>query len=256
MGNSFEVKIEDGQFQKKIRKLARRNGIDEGKFIKEQGALYARDIAKAVPPYASGVLKLTSRTIGTAKDKAQGEWALFNDLRQIFSIQQPAVIKWAKKTFGAGPIFKGKEQTGSGLALTIAEVEAWHRKQTSSRGRTRAMKHANRLWVSEPLLRKYYNKEKSKVGRAKASLAKAMVALDPNQKVPKWISRNFGIALGSGQFMKLSKGPRASINAIGHGLHHAFSKLNFIRSFRLVAMKKRLLFIIRANAKQSGFKVR
>ena len=253
---SKTVKIDDGVFQSKMRKMAKRAKIDEYEFIKEQGALYARDIAKATPPMVGGKINLKKASIGSVADRKQGEWAMWNDLRQIFVIQEPQVIQWAFATFGRGKIYKGRTQTGAGIALSINEIRRFHLLNMRNNGRTRSLKYEDRLWVSEKILAKYFKEEKKNVGSAKASIAKAMVGINPKQKVPGWISRNMGKASSSGHMVRASKGPRAVIRASAAGLQHVFSKLNFLQRFRLVAMEKRMKAMVRANAKKSGFRVR
>ena len=116
MARKNTVKIDDAVFQSKMRKLAKRYKVDEYNFIKEQGALYARDMAKAAPPFADGVINFKKQSIGSSKDKKQGEFAMWNDLQKIFVVQEdPQVIQWAVATFGRGPIYKGERKQARAL---------------------------------------------------------------------------------------------------------------------------------------------
>ena len=258
MARKNTIKIDDAVFQSKMRKLAKRYKVDEYDFIKEQGALYARDMAKAAPPFADGVINFKKQSIGSSKDKKQGEFAMWNDLQKIFVVQEdPQVIQWAVATFGRGPIYKGKKKTGKGVALTMSEIKRWHhRNMMPSSGRARALKYDQRLWVSEKILLQYFKKEKTKVGTAKAALAEAMVRINPKQRVPAWIKRNMSRADGKGRVLRSSKGPRAIIRASAYGLRSISSKIGFLQRFRVKAMEKRMINLVRANAKKSGLKVK
>lgn len=255
-GKSKTIKIDDGVFQSKMRKMAKRAKVDEYAFIKEQGALYARDMAKATPPMASGQINLKKASIGSVADRKQGEFAMWNDIVQIFVLQEPQVIQWAFSTFGRGKIYKGRKQIGAGIALSMGEIERFHRRNTRRDGRTKPLKYEDRLWVSEKILAKYFKMEKTKVGSAKASIAKAMVGINPKQRVPGWISKNMGRSTASGWMTRGRKGPRAAIRASAAGLQHLFGKIPFLQRFRVVAMEKRMKAMVRANARKAGFKTR
>lgn len=249
------AKIEDAVAQHKLRKLLKLARVDEKEFIRDQGALLARDMAKATPPFASGVIRLTRQTMGTTADKKQGEAALWRDLLKLFSPQEAGVIKWAKRVFKGRQIYRGKKQTGAGVITSIEEIGSFHRKNQISRGRTRSLKQANKFWVPEKTLKRYFNREKKRVGRAKASFARAMVDINPKQKVPVWIKRNFSSGDGKGNVTTTGKGTKATVEAHAPGADRVTDNLPYLIRFRVKAMEKRLKFIIRGNAKQVGFKV-
>lgn len=261
MANKGVVRVSDGVFQSKIRKLARIAKVEEFGFVQEQGGLYARDLAKATPPFAKGKggkgqINLKRQALGSKKDQEQGQFALLGDLEQIFSVQEPEVIEWAAKQFKSGPTYRGRRRTSRGVAYDLGAVERFHRANQNARGRTRSLKHAQRMWVSRVLIRKYYESKVKNVGKAKAALAKASIQFGSKAPVPAWVSKHVSSATGSGRMVQTAKGPSAQIRASAAGLQHIDGKIPFIQNFRLVAMEKRLLFITKANAKKAGFKVR
>ena len=249
--------LDDAIFQKKIRDLAKRVGVDEKDFVREQGALLLRDIAKYVPPYQSFP---TGRgtSIGSAKDKKQGELAIEYDLRKIFFMPDKAqVYKWAKDTYPTGQIYRGREIIGAGVADTLEKMRRFHRSQQRRTGRTRALKGSEQMWVTPANFNKYLRAEKLRVGIAKASVAKGMIRLNPAAKIPAWVRRNLGNASGNARMAKLGGSWSAIFSASAFGLQHVQQKtMSIIKRARLKAMEKRLLFIMKDNAKKSGLKVR
>lgn len=147
---------------------------------------------------------------------------------------------------------------GSGVARTVEEMEQFHRKNQRRDGRTFRINKSERLWVSQALLKRYWNREKKKVGTAKASLAKGAVRLNPKIKVPAWVRRNFSKVVTSGAGMrKVNGAPTAIIKAEAEGLQRINrGTMNMVMRGRLKAMEKRLMFIFKKSAKKSGFKVR
>lgn len=262
--------LNDGVFQSKLRKMAKKAKIDEKDFIKEQSALFLRDLISITPPIEAGTFGLTrttiskktgkksvrARPIGTKGDREQGEGALRIDLLYIFSPQKPDVISWAFSKFGRGKLRRGEKITGAGIALTSSEIRKWHRKNLDRRGRTRPLPTEDRLWVSEKLLDNYFKIEKKDVGTAKASLAKAMKAINPRQSVPKWISNNFSRTTGRGSLSVSSKGPTARSKSSAYGLDQVVGKLKSVEKWRSEAMEKRMLNLIKANARKAGLKVK
>ena len=249
--------LDDAIFQKKIRDLAKRVGVDEKDFVREQGALLLRDIAKYVPPYQSFP---TGRgtSIGSAKDKKQGELAIEYDLRKIFFMPDNRVFQWAQRTFPMGEIYKGRKVIGAGVINSISEMRKFHNaNRKRSNGRTRSLRSFQQMWVTSANFNKYLKAEKLRVGIAKASVAKGMIRLNPAAKIPAWVRRNLGNASGNARMTKLGGGWNAIFSASAFGLQHVQQKtMSIIKRARLKAMEKRLLFIMKDNAKKAGLKVR
>ena len=249
--------LDDAIFQKKIRDLAKRVGVDEKDFVREQGALLLRDIAKYVPPYKSFP---TGRgtSIGSAKDKKQGELAIEYDLRKIFFMPDNRVLQWAQRTFPMGEIYKGRKVIGAGVINSISEMRKFHNaNRKRSNGRTRSLRSFQQMWVTPANFNKYLRAEKLRVGIAKASVAKGMIRLNPAAKIPAWVRRNLGNASGNAKMTKLGGGWNAIFSASAFGLQHVQQKtMLIIKRARLKAMEKRLLFIMKDNAKKAGLKVR
>lgn len=265
MARKDGFELDDAIFKKRMRDLARQHGIDEGVFVKEQGGFLARDLARYAPPYAkfpSG----RGTSIGTTKDKEQGEYALWTDLMKIFRIKDQSFLDYCRKNFGITRVDrtaygrKGKEYRVAYtlICLSISDVRLWHKRNMRKDGRTRDMADsASTAWVSEDLLKKYYEMEVRKVGKAKASLAKAAIQLHSKIRAPKWVKRHIGSADAQGKVADVFGQPTAFIDANAAGLHHIGGKtINIVKRGRIRAMKTRLKHLFKANAKKAGFRVR
>ena len=262
--------FDDAIFKKKIRDLARRNGINEPKFVREQGSFLGRDFARMSPPYAKfpGASKSSGAGyVGTAKDKKQGEFAVLADLRKIFRQKNKGLIDFCIKRFGAGFTNQPMRSKGGNeyrisynrICISIGEMSHWHSSQQNLNGRVSGNRSSSETaWCSESLFKKYYNAEKKKVGIAKASIIRAALALNPSIKAPAWVTRHLGVASGSGRLKKQKNNPAAYLNASAAGLQHVTRPaiIRRVMNGRIKAMEKRLEFIVKGNAKKSGFKVR
>ena len=63
-------------------------------------------------------------------------------------------------------------------------------------------------------------------------------------------------ATARGGVIKRAKGPQARFTATAYGLHHVKGKVAIIQRGRMKAMETRMLYLLKQNAKKSGFKVR
>jgi len=250
------ITLNDDVFQHKIRKLAKKFGIDEKKFVREQGALFINDIGRFVPPYKSFPVG-RSKVMGGSKDNKAGQLAILYDLRKLFFVPNAAVYAWAERTFKSGEILKGKKVIGAGVANSVDEMKTFHNKHRNYRtGRPRSLKGYQQMWVSEKLFNKYYKLEKADVGTAKAALATAIKMLNPAAKIPAWIFKQMGKAHGSGRMTKLNNSHTAVFSCRAYGLQHVrASMIAIVQKGRLKAMENRLKFIFKDAAKKSGWKV-
>ena len=95
------------------------------------------------------------------------------------------------------------------------------------------------------------------VGIAKASIAKAILQLNPAAKIPSWIAKQISKATGNARMAKLDGSWSAVFNARAYGLHHVSQQsIRIVQAGRLKAMENRLKFIFKNAAKKSGFEVR
>tara|TARA_R110000782_G_scaffold87467_3_gene169442 strand:- start:4101 stop:4889 length:789 start_codon:yes stop_codon:yes gene_type:complete len=251
------ITLDDDVFQHKIRKLAKKFGVEEKQFVKEQGAAFVNDIGRFVPPYKTFPVG-KSRTMGGAKDNKAGQLAVMYDLKKLFFVPNAAVYTWAENKFKRGEIFKGRKVIGAGVAKSIDEMKNFHNKHRNIRtGRPRSLKGFQQMWVSEKLFKKYYALEKADVGTAKGALATAVKMLNPKYAIPAWIAKQMGKAHGSGRCVKIADSWTAVFKCRAFGLQHVRpSMVAIVQKGRLKAMENRLKFIFKDAAKKSGWKVR
>ena len=252
------IEFDDSLFQHKIRKLAKKWNVDEKEFIREQGALFIRDLTRFVPPYKVFPTG-KSTSIGSAKDKKAGELAIEYDLKKIFYvIESKKFFTALQKRFGRNPVYYGKNQIGAGTLDDIAAMRAFHNKNRNTRnGRTIKLKQIQKMVVSKTMFKKYYAKEKADVGIAKASMAEAALKLNPKTKVPVWVRKQMNKSTGTARVAKIGKSWTAVFKAIAYGLQHVSgSTIRIVQKGRLKAMETRLKHVFKQTAKQSGWKVR
>lgn len=258
--------LDDAVFKKKMRDLARRHGVDEKEFVREQGGFLARDLARFTPPYAS-FPRGGGSSIGTGKDKVAGEKAIRDDLRAIFHAKDQGFIDFCAKRFGVGQVNQPMRGKGGKeyrieyrmICRSIGDMKAWHSSQQNSRGRVKWKRSSiETAWVSHELFNQYHADQRAKVGIAKAELAFAAVQLNPKIKVPAWVRRHFGRVSGRGIMDPRKGSPTARIHAKASGLQHVLRTdiLRRVEAGRLKAMETRLKKMFGDNARKSGFKTR
>ena len=255
-----KIYIDDSEFQRKARKLARKYGVDEYDFVKEQTGLLARDVAKMTPPWASFPSLWKGTSIGTAKDIKQGKFAVLKDLKQICFVVPQDVADRVHQQSKGGPIWR-RDGSGSnrvvspGVITNMGALRSWHHENENARGRTKKVKVPNLPWVGDKLFNSYVKAEQANVGVAKAAFWLASVALGAKGAAPAAVKKIAYKSSGGGSMHKTIKGPYGLINGSAKGLHHAKRFLPQLRSNRLKKAVKRLEYIGRAAAKQAGFKV-
>lgn len=251
------VEFDDSIFQHKIRTLAKKWGVDEKEFVREQGALFINNIARFVPPYKNFPTG-NKQSMGSKADHVAGKLAIEYDLKKLFFVPDDSVYQWAQQKFMRGQIYKGRKIIGAGVLKSIDEMRLFHNKHRNPRtGRPRPLKGFEQMWVSKNMFDKYLARQISEVGIAKASLAKGVIRLNPKFKIPAWVRKQMGKAIGSARMVKIGQSWTAVFNAKAFGLHHVRSTtIRFIQKQRLKAMERRLKLIFKDAAKQSGWKVR
>ena len=248
------TKFDDSVFQQRAAALARNLGKDEFEFVKQQTGLLAREVARHTPPFAvfpSG----GGTSLGTRADKVQGEWAVYIDVKWICTIKPAAEIAKAKAYWGGSPIIYGGKVIAKGVIDDVGSLRAWHSSNQGLNNRTKPLKGPMRYWVSDTVFASYVKEEQAKVGIAKASFAKASLALGAKGTIPAWVKRHTATASGTGQMMKQSKGTTGTILGRAGGLYHTTRHLPMLRKNRLIKAVKRGEYLMRQAAKDSGFKV-
>jgi|TARA_R110000772_G_scaffold4905_7_gene17431 hypothetical protein len=264
MSNSRSFELDDAVFQSKIRKLAKKFNIEEESFVAEQGAIFINDLGRFVPPYAEFPTGNSSK-MGTPADNKAGKLAIQYDLEKIFTVPKNSyVFDWAVKTFKGWEIKKGTKVIGAGTLMSLAAMKKFHNdNRKPSNGRTRSLRDFQKMWVDKAMFNKYLKMEQMDVGIAKASVAKAVLKLNPKVRskarssIPAWIMKQMPKASGDARMSKLREGWTATFEARAFGLQHLKGKtINIVKKNRLIAMEKRLKYIFKNAAKDSGWFVR
>jgi hypothetical protein len=246
------LKVDDTLFNAKLVKLARKFGVDEKNFIREQAGFLAREIARYTPPYAS-YPKGASLKMGTAQDFKTGKIAIENDLWAICQPRKAKTINWAIREFKGRPIYYKNERIAPGVLQSIGELARWHKKNKGSRGRTRTLPDNDKPFVKTTVFNKYKKFLFSEVGSSKAAFAKAALALGSKGKVPLPIQKNLSSASGGGQLRKRNKGYVGLVRGRAKGLYHVRgSILKEIKRNRLIKAHKRLGFITRKLVREAN----
>lgn len=249
------IYVDDSEFQRKAKKLARKLKIDEYDFVKEQTGILAREVAKMTPPYVT-FPKLTGTGIGTAKDIKAGEWAVYHDLRQICIVVPDNIADWARRVFKGGAIYKKGQVIAPGVFSSVGFMREWHEKNKMPNGRTRELSKPLLPWVAQSVFEIYLKSEQANVGVAKAAFYKASLALGAKGAAVKGIKRHLIRTSGDGNMKRAKKGPIATISGRADGLWHAVKHLPRLQRNRLIKAVKRLEFVGRQSAKKAGFKTR
>jgi hypothetical protein len=256
MRNKY-IQFDDSLFQQKVRLLAKKFNLDEKEFVKDQGGLFMRDLARYIPPYKSFPGRGT--TLGNKKDQMAGKLAIEYDLKKLFFIPDARVFKWAQRMFPMGEIYKGRKVIGAGVINSISEMRRFHNaNRKPSNGRARSLKGFQQMWVDENMFDTYKFMVQRDVGVAKASMAKGMLMLKPKVKgIPAWVRAQMGKATGSARMHQLNKSWTAFFNARAYGLQHlSQGTIKIVQRGRLKAMETRLKKTFREAAKESGWKVK
>ena len=250
-----DVIIDDAVFQQRIAALARNLGEDEFEFVKNQTGILAREVARHTPPFAvfpSG----NGTSLGARVDKVQGERAVYIDVKWICTIKTAAEIREAKKSWGAGPIVYGNGMVvAKGIIDSVGQLRAWHNSNQGLNNRTKPLKGPVRYWVSLLVFTEYVRQEQAKVGIAKASFAKASLALGAKGTIPAWVKKHTATASGMGQMTKQSGGTEGTIKGRAGGLYHTSRHLPWLRKNRLIKAVKRGEYLLKQAAKDANFNV-
>jgi hypothetical protein len=274
--------LDDAIFQKKIRDLAKRVGVDEKDFVREQGALLLRDIAKIVPPYKVYSLKGANVAPNKMADYEAGVTSIRKDLATNFRVRDQSYIEHifdvTGKTANIRQVLRNKK--GKQYVVDIdylnlgnfGEALRFHRsRQSKVTGRAfqrrkggkdtkiGRWKDRNVMWVNQDIYNQLHDYLIKDLGKGKASVSKAMLKLNPKQgrNVPKWVKRQLNKVMGNARMAKIGGGWSAIFRASADALYHVKdNNLTFIKVARLKAMERRLKFLLRDNAKKAGLKVR
>jgi hypothetical protein len=256
------ITLDDGEYRRKIKAMAKKLKIVEKDLVQEQGALHAIDMAKRTPPF---VRFPGGRSIGTKADYIQGVEAISQDLLNICRPKDAGLIDFCAKAFGVG--FTDKEIRGRGGRITrysyarigrsVQEIHRWHEQHRQpSSGRTFYRQSIKTMWVDEDMLDDYIAWRIRAIGTAKAAFFGAAKKLDPGNKTraPAWVKKHVGKSGGTGRVVFDSKGPTATYSASAAGLQVPIRSVKRVTSNRLKAMVKRMKYLARQSAKKSGFK--
>ena len=272
--------VDDSTFQKRARRLAKLLQVDERQFVREQGGLLARDVAKYTPPYATFPSKGKS-TIGSKKDFDEGRGSIVKDMLLNFRITDQSYIDHIYDITGTTKNIrrtlrnkKGKQYLVDVDRLnlgSVSEAVQWHnsrRRKSDGRAMHRGKaggndpkigrwKNRDIMWVNQDIFNKAKKQLIKNVGISKAGPAKAALQLGAKGSIPLPVKKQLGRVKASGRMAQTSKGPYAMIRASGSrspGLAHVQHLMPMIMRDRLIKAVKRLRYMKRQTVKRTGFK--
>lgn len=255
MAKGKDIDIDDTLFLQRAKTLARKLGKGQKDFIKNQTGILAREVARMTPPYATYPKLTNTASVGTAKDIAQGKFAITSDLAKICIIKDLKDVKWARKRFGTGP-FSFEFLRGGGTIINESEFHDWHKKNLyKGRNRTRKVNYYSRPWVTKTIFNRYAKSQHQYVGRAKATFYKVAVKLGARVTAPVNVKRNALVVSSSGVVNTKGGFAKGVITGRAGGLYHTIRHLPMLKKNRLIKAVKRGEFLMRKAAKDSDFKV-
>ena len=248
------IGIDDSEFQRKAKALAKVWKIDEVEFINNQSRLLAREAGKFTLPFASFPDWHKGTSVGSKQDIEQGEWAIYYDLKRIFApIGDGPALKESRKNKG-GPVYRNGRIRFAGVAKGMADMRFWHRKNTGARGRTKKLDDNGAMLVGWSLFNQYYETQKRKAGIAKASFWKASMGFKGSQATTPKIKRHLSKASGVGRLVKANKGPEGLIKAKAEGIWNTNKFIPHLRRNRLKKALKRLEILAKKAGRKAKFK--
>ena len=253
--------VDSTLFKAQAKKLVRKLKIDEPTFVREQAGLFAQLLAKITPPFKSFPKMSGSPTYTTGGAQGTGTKAVkagfFSAVKRIGT-----VTNWTDKGMKAA-IRRGDanyiEQRLKHMKGSIKRGLKVHKysdnlrdKQRNSRGRVNGGTQPF-VGLSNADVNKGLKRAVGNVGIAKASFALAAVRLG-RKSPPKWIARHFQKVNTP---VQISRNPaRVRFTSNAKGLDVTMRRLKDAERFRMVAMVKRLEQLVKADAKQAGFKTK
>ena len=258
---AVSMHVDASQFQAKAKRLLRQLKITEKDFVKEQGQLYALDLAKATPPHAGGRISLRKKPVGTAADKKTGEHAVRSDYRRAVRTLGPA--RYWKNPSIKKAIRAGDTQTLQGMVKHFSSrnqnlkvtgfSNRLHKSARNRRGRV-PKGHTGVIALPHKEVQTGMRKAVSRVGIAKAGLARCAQRLGHKGGLPKWVARHTGKVTAYASLSKNLNGWRARFGATAAGHQHTAKSLRFVARYRQNLAVKSLQAKARHAVKKSGFR--
>ena len=279
MSKNRQFELDDSVWKHKIKKLAAKAKVDEKEFIKQQGGIYLRDIAKFTPPYAKFPSGKGSK-VGTDDDLRAGIGSIRKDLSTNFRVRDQSYIEHiydvTGKTQNVRQVLRNKQGKSYLVDIDFLNIgnyaeamrfhrsrqsritgRASHRRKGGKDTRIGRWKDRNVMWVNRSIYGRLHDELISEVGNAKAAIATASIMVDKKRRrdSPKWVKRHLGIG-GNGKMQQIRGNWNAVFKASAPGLHHVarFDIINRIKRARLRAMEKRLNFLMKQNVRKQGLK--
>jgi len=249
-----DIDIDDTAFLQRTKALARKLGGSQKDFIQNQTGILAREVARMTPPYATFPKLSNTASVGTAKDIAAGKIAITNDLHNICSIRELKTVKWARKAFGTGPVHF-ESQAAGGTIINEAELQAWHKRNLTTRNITRKLPYTSKFWVTQTIFNRYVKNQHLYVGRAKATFYKVALRLGAKVTAPANVKKNALLVSSSGVVNSKGGFDEGIIKGRAGGLYHVTKYLPMLRKNRLIKAVKRGEYLAKQAAKESGFNV-
>ncbi len=254
--------VDDTLYRAQAKKLVKQLKIDETKFVREQAGLLAQLLCKVTPPFKSypkmsgkptyggsvGVGRAAVRRDFFRAVQRVGKSASWKD-KGISKAIRTGDVRYLEERF---KYIKGSNKQN----LSVRKYDdRLHNSKRNNRGRVGRNTKAT-VGVRDVDVNKGLKRAMNNVGIAKASLALAALRLG-RPSPPMWISRHFKTVNTPVKMPTKSK-PVAAFKATAKGLDSPDfrNRTKQVERFRMVAMVKRLEFLVKADAKKAGFKTK
>jgi len=252
--------VDDTLYRAQAKKLVRQLKLDETKFVNEQTGLLAQLFCKVTPPFKSFPKLSGKPTYGGSV--TIGRNAVKRDFfRAVQRIGKAA--SWKDKGIakairtGDANYIEQRLKYMKGSNKQNLKVRKFDDRLHDSKRNARGRVNRNTLptvALKNPDVNKGLKRALDRVGIAKASFA--IAALRFGRPAPKgWISKQFR-KVNTPVNMATKSSPVASFTATAKGVDMASSRIKQVERFRMVAMVKRLEFLVKADAKKAGFKTK
>lgn len=255
-----KITVDDHLLREKIKKLLRKTKKSEKEFVKEQASLLAETVVRATPPFVS--YKPFKGSMGTLKDRKQGQSALVKDMNSVFSIKEDGYISYLNRRFGTERNIsatlrgkKGNYRVETPLAtLNKTTARRYYESKRSNFGRPKSNEKTGwqKAFIDKSTFDSIYKDKAMSLGIAKASFAKAVVSLNPKKRVNKWIKAHFG-RVDTSISQKQRKGYSVTISTSAKGLQYITNKINYFSKVRMNMAKRALHRSYRKKIKEVGF---
>ena len=254
--------VDQTLFRAQAQKLVRQLKLDEPTVVREQAGLLATLLAKMTPPFKTfpkmqgKPVYTTGGALGIGKAAVKKDF--FRSIKLMGTEKQ-----WNDKGMKAAIVRGDTDYLQKRLTYMKGSVKQGLRVRHYNNGIRDAQRNTRGrintgtqpiVMMNSPLIKKGLDRALNNVGIAKASFALAALRLGRPAPKGKWISKHFSKVNTP---VSVSRNPaRVRFTSNAKGLDVTMRRLKAAERFRMVAMVKRLEQLVKADAKQAGFKTK